>query len=80
MPITKAFWQGKVSTRDFGARNLTVPLTSVPITSIYYIVEFFLGFKLTGLFYVWATCLCPGTVVDVTVSSRCIECIRHLPS
>ena len=35
VPITKTIWQGKVGTRDSGACNVTVPITSVPITNIY---------------------------------------------
>ena len=31
------------------------------------------------LFYVWVTCHCTGTVVDVHVSRRCIVYISHLP-
>ena len=34
MPITKTIWRGKVGTRDSGARNVNVPITSMPVTSI----------------------------------------------
>ena len=35
MPITKTIWQGKVGIRDSVACNVTVVMTSVPVTSIY---------------------------------------------
>ena len=34
VPITKTIWPGKVNTHDIGVRNVTVPTTSVPRTSI----------------------------------------------
>ena len=35
VPITKTFWRGKVGTRNSGACNLIMPVTSMPVTSIY---------------------------------------------
>ena len=35
VPITKAFWRGKVGTRVSGAYDATIPITSVPITNIF---------------------------------------------
>ena len=33
LPITKTIWRGKVGTRDFGASNLSVPITSLLFTN-----------------------------------------------
>ena len=40
VPVTKTFWRRKVGTRDFVACNVTVHITSVPVTSIYCITIF----------------------------------------
>ena len=35
MPVTKTIWYGKVGTHDFGAFHAIIPMTRMPITSIY---------------------------------------------
>ena len=39
MPVTKTFGGGKLVHAGFGAYNEAVPVTSVPVTSIYCIIS-----------------------------------------
>ena len=44
VPLTKTSWRGKVNTPEMCACNVTVPITSVPVTGVYCIAGFEAGF------------------------------------
>ena len=55
---------------------------NVPVTSIYCIVQFFLGLKSSGselFIQVRVTCICTDTVVVYNVAGRCIVYIFSIP-